>query len=125
MYILVSNCPQQTLGSKINEINKIVPLIAGEATPATCQATFFNVDITGPSSTNALTTHQHHSVSFLFFPQDPHEIMDTKNILSGSSLGEKDSIVALTALLSLSINFSVLAIGPTDTQISTAFSVVC
>lgn len=41
MYILVSNCPQQTLGSKINEINKIVPLIAGEATPATCQAKFF------------------------------------------------------------------------------------
>lgn len=51
--------------------------------------------------------------------------MDTKNILSSSSLGEKDSIVALTAFHSLSINFSVLAIGPKDMQISTAFSAVC
>lgn len=51
--------------------------------------------------------------------------MDTKNILPSSSLGEKDSMVALIALLSLSINFSVLAIGPTDMQMSTAFSVVC
>lgn len=43
MYILVSNCPQQILDSKMNEINKLKQFlwIAGEATPATCQAKFF------------------------------------------------------------------------------------
>ena len=65
------------------------------------------------------------TTQFLSFSQDPHQIMDTKNILFSSSLGEKDSIVALTAFLSLSINFSVLAIGPTDMHTSTAFSTVC
>lgn len=40
MYILVSNCPQQTLGSKIDEIDKTVPLIAGEATAATARPRF-------------------------------------------------------------------------------------
>lgn len=44
-------------------------------------------------SNNAITTHQHHSIYCLFFPQDTHQIIDTKNTLSRSSLGKIDIIV--------------------------------